>query len=164
VKVGEVTRLLEGIADGLADLSKTTASGLTGFHKAMQPFAEQTVDQFAAFLGQCEEYKRTGIIAGGKKAPARVKAGTLSVADAAERVKGLLAEVSQGTVTNARIDSLLADIRKGFTKAKWLELLAALSIAGKANTIDQAVEKVRQVLNAQLEMHVKAQAHGVPHG
>jgi hypothetical protein len=162
VKVGEVTRLLEGIARGLGDLSKTTSAGLIGFQVAMQPFAEQTVDQFVTFLGQCEEYKRTGQAVAPKgmlKTQAKPKGGALTVAEASERVRGLLGEINQGTVTNSRIDSLLSDIQKGFTKPKWLELLATLEIAGKSKTIGEAVAKVRQVLNSQLEMHVKGQAH-----
>lgn len=159
MKVGEAARLLEGLAQGLADLSKKTAEGLAALHSGMQPFAEQTVEQFVAFLIQCEEYKRTGIVAAGRKqATPRAGKVTLSVPDAAGQVRGLLGEINQGTVTTPRIDSLLADLKKALTKPQWDELLAALDIAGKAKTKDMAVEKVRQMLNSQLEMYVKAQA------
>jgi len=52
--VGELTKLLEGIAQGLSDLSKKTADGLVTFGTEMRPFAEQSVEQFAQFLrGLC---------------------------------------------------------------------------------------------------------------
>jgi hypothetical protein len=160
VKIGDVSKLLEGIGHGLGDLSKSTSSGLIAFHQAMQPFAEQTIEQFAGFLIQCEEYQRMGIVAAkGKATRATTKKSALTVEDAAASVRALLAEIDHGTVTGARIDAVLADIKKGFTKAKWEELLTNLQI-GKAKTIDQAVEKVKQVLNSQLEMHVKAQGFG----
>jgi hypothetical protein len=59
-------------------------------------------------------------------------------------------------VTVVQIDTLMAELKKGLTKPQWDELLLALDIAGKAKTKDQAVEKVRLMLNSQLEMHFKA--------
>ena len=76
------------------------------------------------------------------------------------RVRQLLAEINQGAVTNVRIDSLMGEINKGLKSAGCDELLTVLGIAGKAKTKAKAVEKVREVLNSQLEMHVKAQALG----
>jgi hypothetical protein len=164
VKVGELTKLLEGIAHGLADLSKKTADGLAEFQVGMQPFAEQTVEQFAAFLVQCEEYRRTGVVAAGtRRGPtgaAKAKAAPLTVDDAAGRVRQLLAEINQGTVTSARIDALLVEIDKGLKKPECVELLTLLNISGKPGTKGRAIEKVKQVLNNQLEMYVKAQAFG----
>jgi hypothetical protein len=165
VKVGEMARLLEGIAAGLADLSKKTADGLDMFRSAVQPFSDQTVEQFAALLGQCEEYRRTGVVAGAARRttqpkPPKEKAAPLTVSDAAGRVRQLLAEINQGAVTSARIDSLMGEINKGLKSPECDELLTVLGIAGKAKTKAKAVEKVREVLNSQLEMHVKAQAFG----
>lgn len=159
MKVGDAARLLEGIAQGLGDLSKKTADGLTALRAGMQPFTEQTVEQFVAFLRQCEEYSRTGIVSTGKKKAApHVKSPALSVADAAVRVRALLAEINQGTVTTPRIDSLLGDLEKALKKPELEQLLAALAIAGKPKTKSQATDKIRQVLSSQLEMYVKSQA------
>jgi hypothetical protein len=163
VKVSEVAKLLEGIAKGLEELSKKTADGLSALQLGMQPFAEQTVEQFLAFLGQCAEYQRTGTVAAGRKRAApKPKAPIVTVAAAAGQVRELLAEMNKGTVTTLRIDTLLGDLKKALTKAHWEQLLAALEIAGKPKTKDQAVDKVRQVLNSQLAMYVKAQAFDVP--
>jgi hypothetical protein len=63
-------------------------------------------------------------------------------------------------VTSARIDALLVEIDKGLKKPECVELLSLLDISGKPSTKGQAIEKVRQVLNSQLEMYVKAQAFG----
>jgi hypothetical protein len=158
VKVGEVARLLEGLAHGLADLSKKSSDGLAALHAGMQPFAEQTVEQFIAFLAQCDEYRKTGTVATGKKAAPKAKVAALAVGEAAGKVRGLLNEINQGTVTSSRIDTLLGELQKGLTKPQLDELLAGLAIAGKAKTKDQAVERVKQVLTSQLEMYVKAQA------
>jgi hypothetical protein len=159
--VGEVNKLLDGVAKGLEGLSKKTSDGLLALHAGMQPFESQSVEQFVAFLMQCEEYKRTGVVQAGKsKGASRAKKAAVTVADATGRVRGLLAEVDGGTVTSSRIDSMLAEFKNGLTKPQWDELLASLSIAGKARTKDQAVEKLKQVLNSQLEMYVKAQAFG----
>lgn len=79
------------------------------------------------------------------------------VQEASAKVKGLLKEINRGTVTGARIDALLGEIKKGFTKTNWAELLQELKIAGKPKSMRDAAQKVRQVLNSQLEMHVKLQ-------
>lgn len=164
MKVAEVARLLEGIAFGLADLSKKTADGLAAFQSAMQPFADQTLEQFTSFLSQCEEFRRTGVVGTGKPTrqpkPAKAKSATLTVEDAAGRVRQLLADINQGSVTSGRIDSLLGEINKGLKFPECEQLLTVLNISGKAKTKGQALEKVRQVLNSQLEMYVKAQAFG----
>lgn len=162
MKVGEVTRLLEGIALGLRDLSGKTADGLIEFQVAMQPFAQQTVDQFVMFLRQCLEYKETGIVTvtdKKTKGPPKPKAPALTVADASARVRTMLGEISNGSVTGASIENMLNEFEKGLTKPKWDELLKNLEIAGKAASKPKAVAMLRQVLTSQLEMHVKSQAH-----
>jgi hypothetical protein len=164
VKVGEMARLLEGIAAGLADLSKKTADGLVAFNSAMQPFSDQTVEQFGAFLAQCEEYQRTGVVGPVKRTkqpkPSKEKPAPLTVADAAGRVRQLLTEINQNVVTNVRIDSLMGEVNKGLNSSECDELLRVLGISGKAGSKAKAIGKVREVLNSQLEMHVKAQAFG----
>lgn len=164
MKIGDVTRLLDSIATGLAGLSKDSATGLTRLHAQMQPFHEQTVDQFGQFLRLCEEYRRTGIIpvpTGGSPRAPKPQPAALSVVAAAERVRALLGEINSGTVTTARITDLLAGLKKDLLKPQkdaWLYLLAELKIAGKPKTITKAMEEVRQMLTMQLEMHVKQQA------
>jgi hypothetical protein len=159
MKVGELTKVLEGIASGLAAISKQASNGLASFHAGLQPFAEQTVEQFVTFLNQCDEYKRNGTIAtGGRKPATRTAKSTMTVQGAAESVRGVLAEIDGGTVTSARIDTLLGEIKKGLSKPQMDELLVTLNISGKAKSKEQAADKVRQVLNNQLEMYVKNQA------
>jgi hypothetical protein len=157
--VGEVNKLLEGVARGLVDLSKKTSDGLSALQVGLQPFADQTIEQFVTFLTQCEEYKRTGAVQAAKrKAAPRAKKVNLTASDAAGRVRELLAEINGGTVTSSRIDSMLVEYKAILTKLQWDELLVALNISGKSRTKDQAIEKLKQVLSAQLEMYVKAQA------
>jgi hypothetical protein len=164
VKVGDVTRLLDSIANGLAGLSKDTASGLAKLHAEMQPFHEQTVEQFAQFLRHCEEYQRTGIVpmpTGKAKRTPKPQPTALSVAAAAEMVRSLLGEIDNGTVNSSRITALLDTLKKDLVKPQkeaWLQLLPELKISGKPKTIPKAIEEVRQMLNSQLEMHVKQQA------
>ncbi len=166
MKIGDVTRLLDSIATGLAGLAKDTASGLGKLHTEMQPFHEQTVEQFTEFLRQCEEYQRTGMIpvptGKGKRAP-KPQPAAVSVAAAAEMVRALLGEIDNGTVNTARITALLDTLKKDLVKPQkdaWLQLLPELKISGKPKTIAKAVEEVRQMLTSQLEMHVKQLAFG----
>jgi hypothetical protein len=164
VKIGNVTKLLESIANGLAGLSKDTASGLSKLHADMQPFHEQTVEQFAQFLRHCEEYQRTGIVplpTGKVKRTPKAQPAALSVSAAADMVRSLLAEIDNGTVDSSRITALLDTLKKELVKPQketWLQLLPELKISGKPKTIAKAIEEVRQMLNSQLEMHVKQQA------
>ena len=159
MKVSEVGRLLEGLAQGLTELSKKTADGLAAVCTAIHPFGDQTVEQFTEFLRQCDEYRRTGTVAAGRpKAAPKAKATALSVADAAAKVRELLAEINQGTVTAPRIDALLGTFKKDLKKPDLEELLGKLDIAGKPKTKDQAIARIGQVLTSQLEMYVKAQA------
>ena len=164
MKIGDVTRLLDSIAGGLTGLSKDSATGLARLHVDMQPFHEQTVEQFGQFLRLCEEYQRTGVVplpTGRAKRTPKPQPAALSVAAAAERVRTLLDEINAGSVTMARIDELLASIKKDLVKPQkdaWLQLLAELKIAGKPKTIPKAMAEVRQMLTMQLEMYVKQQA------
>jgi hypothetical protein len=158
MKIGEIAKLLAGIGSGLEDLSKTTASGLHRLRAAMQPFNELTVDQFEEFLRQCQEYKTTGVVMTGRRpAASKTKPPAISVTEAASRVRGLLDEINQGAVTSSRIDALIATLKKDFKKPDLEHLLVALQIAGKPKTKDQAVDRIKQTLNSQLEMYVKAQ-------
>jgi len=93
--------------------------------------------------------------------PPKEKPVPLTVADAVGRVRQLLAEINQGAVTNVRIDSLMGEINKGLKSPECDELLTVLRISGKAKSKAKAVEKVREMLNSQLEMHVKAQGFGM---
>jgi hypothetical protein len=163
MKVGELTKVLEGIASGLSDVAKQASAGLAAWNAGLKPFAEHTVEQFVAFLAQCDEYNRTGVVTIGKKQgapkmPKAPKAPKMTVQAAAAEVKSLLAEIDRGTVTGARVDTLVGDIQKALSAPQMNELLTALSISGKGKSKGQAADKVRQVLNNQLEMYVKNQA------
>lgn len=161
MKVSELAKLLEGLALALADLAKQPAlQGLTTFQTALQPFADETIEQFTAFLRQSEEYRRTGIISTGKKAPAKPKAGSMTVPDASAKVRMLLDEIKEGKVTSGRIDGLIADFSKGLSAPQFQELLTAVNISGKSKSKGQSADKLKQVLSSQLEMHIKSQAFG----
>jgi hypothetical protein len=158
VKVGEVAKFLEGLSFGLADLSKTTAKGLDVFRAGLLPFADQTIEQYVAFLAQCEEYTRTGAISSGRRpSAAKPVAPAVTVADAASQVRSLLAEINQGTVSAQRIESLLATLDK-LKKPELDQLLVSLEIAGKPKSKKEAIQRVGSILSSQVEMHVKAQA------
>ncbi|MHB0961094.1 MAG: hypothetical protein ACYC0X_21810 [Pirellulaceae bacterium] len=159
MKISEVVRLLDGVAQGLGDLSKKSADGLTTLCSGMHTFSEQTIEQFIAFLGQCEEYRTTGIVPAGKAKPmAKGKAAGIDVIAAADRVRTLLGEMNHGTVNTARIDSLLKELESSMKKSDLDQLLVELQIAGKAKSKPQAIDKIRQVLHSQLDMYVKAQS------
>jgi hypothetical protein len=162
-KIGDVTRLLESIADGLAGINKDAANGLRDLHLRMRPFHEQSIEQFTEFLQACDEYKRTGVVSS-KAANGKTKSTStgISASDAATMIRALLAEIDRGTVTSMRIDTLLNGLKKDLAKpqkSQWEQLLVELNIHSKPKTIDGAKELVRQMLNSQLEMYVKRQAY-----
>ena len=165
--VGEITKLLGGIASGLPDEAKKTRDGLLAFKDNMEPFEQVPIEGYVYFLKQCDEYNKTGIIPitvseTKPKSPPKSKKEGMTVGDAEINIRSLLTEIPQGVVATPRINALLEDINKGLNKTQWDELLKKLNFTGKAKTKGDAVERVRQMLNSQLEMYVKAQAFSDP--
>lgn len=159
MKIAEVVRLLDGIAEGLGDISRKSADGLAALSAGMRAFSEQSVEQFVAFLSQCEDYRVTGVVRSGKaKGTSKNTASGLAPREAADRVRALLAEIDQGTVSTNRIDSLMNELEKAMKKSDLDLLLIELEIAGKAKSKAQAIDKIGQVVRSQLDMYVKAQS------
>src|SRR5205823_4346116 len=84
----------------------------------------------------------------------RKTAGPEAVAQAVQAVQALLADLPHDLVSEQRIEDTVAPFEK-LTKPQLDELCAGLNIAGKARSKAQALDKVRQVLRTQLEMHDK---------
>jgi hypothetical protein len=141
--------------DGI--LGAPAAKDLKTFREAMGPFADRNIGDFVAFLGQCEEYQRTGVIPGKKVAAVKKAADPQQLANAVALVQGVLDDINRGGVDGRRIEDTLTQV-KGLSKPQADQLLVELKIAGKARSKDAAIDKVRQVLKSQAEMHVKTHA------
>ncbi len=157
MKVAELLKVLEGMAIGLSDVAKKAAEGLTEFRAGMQPYAEQSVADFVAFLAKCDEYKRTGAVSSGRRAAApRKAAGTPppGVQEAVASVRGILDQINSGGISGQIIDEAVARFKK-MTKAQLLDVLQGLDIQGKPKTKDDALGKIKQVLDTQFEMYIR---------
>jgi hypothetical protein len=157
MKVAELLKVIDGIANGLSDVAKKAADGLTALRAGLQPFQEQSVGDFVAFLSRCEEYNRTGLVTSGKRGAApRKAAGTPppSVDEAVGSVRGILGQINAGGVTGRLIDEAVAGFQK-MTKVQLVEVLKGLDIQGKPKTKDDALARIKQVLDTQFEMYVR---------
>jgi hypothetical protein len=155
VKVTQLARLLDSLLEGLDGiLGAPAAKDLKTFQGAMRPFADRTVGDFVAFLGQCEEYQRTGVVPGKKAAGGKRTADPQQLANAVALARGVLDDINRGAVDGRRIEDTLAQL-KGLSKPQVDQLLVELQIAGKARSKEVAIDKVRQVLKSQAEMYVK---------
>jgi hypothetical protein len=156
VKVAQLARLLDSLLEGLDGiLGAAPVKDLKTFREAMRPFAERNVGDFVAFLGQCEEYQRTGVVPGKKKAAGGKKvADPQQLANAVALARGVLDDINRGLVDGRRIEDTLAQF-KALSKPQLDQFLAELNIAGKARSREAAIDKVRQVLKTQAEMYVK---------
>jgi hypothetical protein len=153
--VAELMKVLEGIASGLSTVADKPAKELMSFLTGMKLFADQTVPNFVAFLAKCEEFERTGAVTTGKRAPSprQPKAG-LSVAEAIAAVRGILGQINQGVVTGQLIDETVARFMK-LKVAELAEILKGLDIQGKPKNKQDAVGKIKQVLDTQFEMYLR---------
>ena len=158
MKVSQLAQLLDSLVQGLDGVvSISVSKDLKSFREAMRPFADSSVADFVGFLGQCEEYKRTGVVSGKKaRAPAKV-ADPEAVAGAVSTTRTLLDEINRGLITNQRIEEALAGFKK-LSKLQIDQLLVELKIGGRAKSKDDAIGKIRQILKNQAEMHVKSRS------
>jgi hypothetical protein len=159
MKVSELAYMMDSLVTGLSRIRGATAvaNDLRTFEAAMKPFADRSVTDFTSFLLQCEEYQRTGAVT--EKKATRVMqpkktADPNLIANAVESIKSLLNESSQGLVTLQKIEQTLKPYEK-LTKPQLIELTTRLGIAGKASTKAQALNRIKQVLRAQVEMGEK---------
>src|SRR5262249_47864203 len=144
VKVAQLARLLDSLLEGLDGIVGNSAlKDLKSFRAAMQPFADRNVSDFMAFLGQCEEYQRTGIVPGKKAAAPKKGADPQQVASALTLVRGVLDDINRGVVDSRRIEDTLGQF-KSLQKAQLDQLLVELRIAGKAKSKPDAIDKIRQ--------------------
>jgi hypothetical protein len=155
MKVAQLARLLDSLLDGLDGI--LAAAPAKAFQEAMRPFADQSVGDFVAFFGKCEEFHRTGVVSG-KKPPAPKKtADPQLLPNAVALVKALLDDINRGLVDNQRIENTLEQLN-GLGKPQLDQLLIELDIAGKARSKPVAIDKLRQVLKSQAEMYLKTHA------
>jgi len=160
VKVAQLAHLLDSLLVGLDGiLGVAVVKDLRTFRTVMQPFADRNVGDFVAFLGQCAEYQRTGVVPGKKAAAGKKSADPQQLANAVALARGVLDDINRGVVDGQRIEATVTQF-KALSKPQLDQLLVELQIAGKAKTKEAAIDRVRQVLKSQAEMYVKKHAGG----
>src|SRR5438094_5072352 len=120
MKVAQLARLLDSLVHGLDGMvTAPVTRDVKSFTDAMLPFANASVGEFTAFLGQFgAEFQQTGkITARGKIAlnkPARApkQDSPQQVAGAVAAIKELLSEIDRGTVDDARVGQVLKPFEK----------------------------------------------------
>jgi hypothetical protein len=104
VNVGDFQGLLKSVSEFLAaHQGKKPAEAFEQFRQGLDPFRDLPLDQFAHFLKQAEEYRRTGIVPVGvkkgtrEKKPAQPKAAKipLKTKDDAEAIRLAVAELQK---------------------------------------------------------------------
>lgn len=167
MKVAQLARLLDSLVHGLDGvISAPVTKDLKTFSDAMRPFANASVGEFTAFLGQFgSEFQQTGkITAQGKIAlnkPAKApkQDGAQQIAAVVATVKELLAEIDRGSVDDNRVDQVLKPYEK-LSMSQLHEVLAGLDIAEKPKPKAKIFAKIRQVVRHQMESRSKAGSVG----
>jgi hypothetical protein len=160
MKVAQLAQLLDGLVQGLSGVVPAgVTADVKSFREAMRPFADENVAGFVAFLAQCEEYKRTGVVAGKARraAPAKAAADPELVSKAVAAIKSAIEGIDRGEMNDARIDEAMQPFNK-YTKPQLDEIAAGLGIAGKPKTKSDAVKKIDQMLRTQARMFDSARA------
>jgi hypothetical protein len=163
MKVAQLSRLLDSLVRGLDGVvAAPVTRDCKTFSEAMQPFAEASVAEFTAFLGQfAAEFQQTGKISAQgkisvtKPAKAQKPNGQHQVAAAVAAIKELFAEIDRGTVDDYRVDQVLKPYEK-LTVPQLYELLAGLAIAERPKPKAKILDKIRQVIRHQMESHARA--------
>jgi hypothetical protein len=167
MRVAQLARLLDSLVHGLDGVVGGSLTGdLRSFAEAMQAFANASVAEFSVFLGQFGlEFQQTGkITAQGKIAlnkPARAPKpdAAQQVANAVAAVKDLFAEIDRGTVDDNRVAEILKPVAK-LTVVQLHQVLTGLDIAEKPKTKPKIVDKIRQVVQHQLESRDRSRSAG----
>lgn len=164
MKISHLSELLSHFGRGIeAAGSGAVARELDQLSTAMRPFAERTVADFVKFLGQCEEFQRTGAVGGGgkKAGGAKAKAGgdPEVVSRAVTELKALLDEARQQDVAEARIDAAVNRLNP-LSKGDLDEIARQLDIQPRPKSKPDAIKKIRDTINMQAEISARVSLSG----
>jgi hypothetical protein len=157
--VSQLSGLLEHLARGLEPVvAAGVTTDLLALKAAMSPFADRKVADFTKFLGQCEEFQRTGAVSGtkGRGPAAKAPVDPDRVPKAVASVRAAFVEIDRGTMDERRIEQVLQPIG-AMAKGDLDAVLAQLGFAGKSKSKADAVKRVRQRLSNQAEAGSRVQ-------
>jgi hypothetical protein len=116
---------------------------------ALEPFKDWKIVDFASFLVQAEEYKRTGILpATGRRRGAsqpRATKVTIDVPTAVRTVGELYERATDDVLTYSDIDEELKKLDKGLKKDQILQVAHEFGIAGKLTKAEALKEIERKI-------------------
>ena len=161
MKVSHLSDLLGHFGRGIESAGGgAVAKEIDQLAVAMQPFADRTVADFVKFLGQCEEFHRTGAVGGARKGAAKVgaKAGAdpEQVSRAVTELKALLDEARRQDVAESRIDAAVAKLNP-LSKGDLDEIAKQLDIQPKPRSKPDAIKKIRETINMQAEISARVE-------
>lgn len=141
--------------------AKKIADDLERACTGLEPLRDLTIAQFADFLGQADEYARTGIVPTTGRLKA-AKAGTKAsdpqaLAHAVEHMRVLYSRVTSPDVTYSTIDTELKQLDKQFKKDELFEIARAVGIQGTLKTKRTAVDEMKRCLTERKESFQRTQ-------
>ena len=173
MKVSQLAQLLDSLGHGLEGIvNSAVSSDLKCFQSVMQPFNEVSVSDFTSFLSQFgSEFQKTGkITPKGKialdkpqKTPKPTSTpkldDTQQVTVSVAAINSLLAEISNGTVDDNKVEQTLKGIEK--LKVGLLhQVLGGLGIEDKPKVKAKILDKIRMVIRHRLESREKSMSAG----
>ena len=157
MKVSELELFLSALAQPLSSSgAKSAGDELLRASKALIPFREQSVSQFADFLIKAEEYQRTGIVSTKQKAVKKSPAIDESKVDAAlSRIKELY---EKATASGNEFDDLKKEvtaITKPLKKNEVLRVAKGFSLEQSFRTKTMAVEAIQKKIVARKDSFLR---------
>ncbi|QOV91258.1 hypothetical protein [Humisphaera borealis] len=160
MKVSHLSDLLGHFGRGIESAGGgAVAKELDVLSTAMRPFADRTVADFVKFLGQCEEYQRTGVASGKKPMAAKTPKAAADpdrISRVVAELKALLEEARRQDVAESRIDAAVAGL-SAFSKADLDNMARQLEIQPRPKTKPDAIKKIRDTINMQAEISARVE-------
>jgi hypothetical protein len=141
--------------------AKKIADELARACAGLEPFRDLTIAQFADFLGNADEYARTGIVPTTLR-PRAAKAGAKTgdpqaLANAVEHMRVLYSRVTSPEVTYATIDTEMKQLDKQFKKEEIIEIARSIGIQGSLRTKRAAVDEITRCMTERKESFQRTQ-------
>lgn len=153
MNVAALQKHLRDLAEFLesSDAGKTVVKGVKAISDGLSPFAAETVEAFAEFLKQAEEYRRTGVLPLGKAKKAAATAKAVVAPPALDEVKGKVAALygQAPTATDPQISALLDPLEKQFKLPDLQAIAEVVGVGGTASklrTKGKVIEEIRRAI------------------
>jgi hypothetical protein len=174
VNVGDFQALLKGLGDFLdAHQGKKPAEAFEKFRLGLEPFRDVPLDQFAEFLRQAEEYRRTGIVpVGAKKAarekkpaqpkapkvPLKTKGDAEAIRQAVAELQKLYERATDPTLDYGKIEKTVERISKEFDTNGLKAVAKEFGVGSGSKTKDAARSNIEEKIKSRKGRHERNEA------